>query len=387
MKFLNKRKDILKKSGIYKITNTVNGKFYIGSSTNLGNRFSVHKTTLKNNYHDNQYLQNSYNKYGGENFTIEVVEFCEKNEVVEREQFWIDVTKCNNRSIGYNRRKNAENNISIDYVYSEKRNFNNSKLSGEQVRDIKLLQRDTKLTQKQISNLFGVSSCVVGLISRGKTFTHVKISDSDVLDKERYGNTNLVRKVENGKLSEEQVKDIKLLLRDYGNTYSTHTIAQLFNIVQSTVGQIKDGKKHKKITISEEESFDFNKYDFSAIKKKKRILSIEEAREIKLLLRDTNLMNKEIANIFGCAINRVAEINTGRVFADVKLEPEDKLNYEKYNHILKEAPVRPVRKNITEQQRSEILNLLTESKFTQKKIGEMFNVSASYVNMIKKGTR
>lgn len=34
----------MNKSGIYKILNTINGKFYIGSAVNLGNRFHKRKT-------------------------------------------------------------------------------------------------------------------------------------------------------------------------------------------------------------------------------------------------------------------------------------------------------------------------------------------------------
>lgn len=60
-------------SGIYKITNTKNGMFYIGSSVNIKRRWSHHKSELKNNRHHNQYLQNAYNKYGKECFVFEIL--------------------------------------------------------------------------------------------------------------------------------------------------------------------------------------------------------------------------------------------------------------------------------------------------------------------------
>ena len=49
-------------SGVYKITNIVNNKVYIGSSKELKNRITKHLWLLKNNRHDNIYLQKSYDK-------------------------------------------------------------------------------------------------------------------------------------------------------------------------------------------------------------------------------------------------------------------------------------------------------------------------------------
>ena len=60
-------------SGIYKITNKVNGKFYIGSSLNIKQRWKYHRNNLKSGTHDNQHLQNSYNKHGKDKFIFEVV--------------------------------------------------------------------------------------------------------------------------------------------------------------------------------------------------------------------------------------------------------------------------------------------------------------------------
>lgn len=50
--------------GIYYITNTINGKFYVGSSKNIKKRWARHIRDLNNNNHHNIYLQRSCNKYG-----------------------------------------------------------------------------------------------------------------------------------------------------------------------------------------------------------------------------------------------------------------------------------------------------------------------------------
>ena len=59
-------------SGIYKITNNVNGKFYIGSSQNISRRWYDHKRELRIQKHHNKYLQRAWNKYGEENFSFEI---------------------------------------------------------------------------------------------------------------------------------------------------------------------------------------------------------------------------------------------------------------------------------------------------------------------------
>ena len=62
-------------SGVYKITNTINGKFYIGSSYDIEGRWDCHKKCLKGNYHNNPKLQHAWNKYGQNAFIFEILEF------------------------------------------------------------------------------------------------------------------------------------------------------------------------------------------------------------------------------------------------------------------------------------------------------------------------
>jgi len=90
------------KSGIYKITNTVNGKIYIGCGANVARRWREHKSDLNLKRHNNCRLQNAWNKYWNVSFKFEVIEYCEKEKLLEREQYWLDITKCYDRNIGYN---------------------------------------------------------------------------------------------------------------------------------------------------------------------------------------------------------------------------------------------------------------------------------------------
>ena len=77
--------------GVYKITNTVDGKVYVGSTTiDFGWRWSNHKSALRKNKHCNIHLQRAWNKYGESAFTFEVLETgTSKDEIREKEVSWI----------------------------------------------------------------------------------------------------------------------------------------------------------------------------------------------------------------------------------------------------------------------------------------------------------
>lgn len=83
----------VKKSGVYKIFNEVNGKFYIGSSKDIVGRLSKHRTDLKANKHHNRHLQNAWNMYGEKAFIFSILEECssEREVLLETEQSYIDL--------------------------------------------------------------------------------------------------------------------------------------------------------------------------------------------------------------------------------------------------------------------------------------------------------
>ena len=81
------------KSGIYIIKTKINNRFYIGSAINLYNRMHTHLTHLKQNKHCNLKLQRFVNKYGIENLFFECIELCDKENLIKKEQFYIDTLK------------------------------------------------------------------------------------------------------------------------------------------------------------------------------------------------------------------------------------------------------------------------------------------------------
>jgi group I intron endonuclease len=78
-------------SGIYKITNTITGDFYIGSSKNIKNRWFTHRAPSTWSRYSNSRMYQDMAKYGIDNFIIEVIE--ETNSLHSREQYYIDILK------------------------------------------------------------------------------------------------------------------------------------------------------------------------------------------------------------------------------------------------------------------------------------------------------
>lgn len=77
-------------SGLYKIINLINGKFYIGSAVHFRKRWELHRSNLKNNKHDNRHLQNAWNLHGDEAFKFEILKFCDKKDLLNNEQIYIN---------------------------------------------------------------------------------------------------------------------------------------------------------------------------------------------------------------------------------------------------------------------------------------------------------
>jgi group I intron endonuclease len=77
------------KGKIYKITNTINGKIYIGCTiTTLKKRYQEHLyRCFKTDY--NSKLYNSIRKYGEKNFTIELITECDVDKIYETEKSYI----------------------------------------------------------------------------------------------------------------------------------------------------------------------------------------------------------------------------------------------------------------------------------------------------------
>ena len=132
--------------GIYKITNQKNDKCYIGQSVNIYKRWNNHKAVaFCDNYDGYEYPQyRAIRKYGIDNFAFSIIELCDRNELNEKEIFYIKQYRSNVPEYGYN----------LDVGgYSP----HYKKLSLDKIEKIIQLLKTTSVSADEIGQLYGVS--------------------------------------------------------------------------------------------------------------------------------------------------------------------------------------------------------------------------------------
>lgn len=129
-------------SGIYRIRNLVNNKFYIGSSNNLYKRYIQHKVALERNEHHSKYLQNSYNKYGSFQFIMEVLFLCKQEFLLYYEQLLIHELQPT-----YNMNKKAASNRGYKWSKESRKKLSLSQMGNK----YNLGHKKTKETREKIS--------------------------------------------------------------------------------------------------------------------------------------------------------------------------------------------------------------------------------------------
>lgn len=75
---------------IYKISNNIDNRIYIGSTINTNKRWYEHRRNLLNNKHQNIHLQRFVNKYGINSLSFEIIENIVDNKILIREQYYLD---------------------------------------------------------------------------------------------------------------------------------------------------------------------------------------------------------------------------------------------------------------------------------------------------------
>lgn len=142
--------------GIYKFTNRIDGKSYIGQSVNIHKRYIQHKNRFD---HDNIKLEDTFfhrmlRHYGFENFDFEILEECSVSELNQREIYYIQKHKTY-YPFGYNMTKGG-NDVVCKKI--DKLRLNNI------INDL----RFSDLTEIDIAKKYGVILNTISLINQGK---------------------------------------------------------------------------------------------------------------------------------------------------------------------------------------------------------------------------
>jgi group I intron endonuclease len=187
------------KSGIYHIYNIITGKSYIGSATDLSRRFSNNYSIKYLKYRsNNSRINRALLKYGYENFNLEILEYCNKENVISREQYYLDLLK-------------PEYNIL--QIAGSSLGFKHSSYSKLIMSDLKIGERNSMFNKKHTKETR--ESISLTLKGRGRPgciptdITRAKISKAHV-----------------GKKHTQETKD-KISLALKGRVYSEETRAKL----------------------------------------------------------------------------------------------------------------------------------------------------------------
>lgn len=228
---------------IYKITNLINDKIYIGKDT----------TSDKNYYGSGVLIKRAIKKYGIENFKKEILEECvSNNELCLKEKYWIDFFNSNNLKIGYNISKGGDggdtlsNNPNIEIIksrisnvrkgkkyedlfspdkikqYKEKLSKQMSKrLKGKTLEDLYGIERAKEIKEKQSKTRKEMASKTQKVIKIKPTFEEIEQKKINSL-KKKYENINNVSILKKCYFSYKRRNNLNLFIKIIGeNKYDT----------------------------------------------------------------------------------------------------------------------------------------------------------------------
>lgn len=207
-------------TGIYSIT--INEHLYIGSAKDLCGRKYRHLHSLRKNTHCNIFLQRLYNKYGESNVIFNVVELCDVQDLIAREQFYIDtlnpdINICKVAGSTLGRKHSAETKEKLSKKFKGMQRSLGRVLSDETKKKIGEKNKGHKMS----------------LNTRIALAEYRKIMKP--LTAEQIRRNSLARVI----LSKKQILEIIDLL-DKGLTQKE--IAKIYGVAKSTIGNIKTRK-------------------------------------------------------------------------------------------------------------------------------------------------
>lgn len=151
------------KSGVYRWVNLENGKSYIGSSVNLSRRlanyFSIYYLSSQSK---SSFICKALLKYGYSGFSLEILEYCEKNEALEREQFYLgsfkpeyNILSTAGSSLGFKHTEETKAKLRIANVGIPKSVEHKIAISLSMPNSIKIKALDLKTNTETIYNSMG----------------------------------------------------------------------------------------------------------------------------------------------------------------------------------------------------------------------------------------
>jgi len=377
---------------IYKVTNKINGKIYIGLTIrSLDVRMNQHLYDSKSLTSDN-YFYRAIKKYGSDNFVWETID---KSECIEelsnKEEYWIsyynsfgdggyNLTSGGNSGYRVSEESKIKQGKARENWWKENRHtkkqpkgsdIHSATLTEKDVLKIKDLILENELTRIEIAEFFNVSSTAINGIATGKTWKHL-ISEED---------RKKIKEL-SGRLKESEIVEIKDLLIE--GKLTQREIALVTGVGETTISGIKKGRNWASLITDEE----LKKMEESGVKR----INEDDVLEIKKLLIETTISQNDIAKKFNIQISTISLIKSGKKWAylstsdELKLMNERKVDIKKRPAKLK-SKNRKIKKHLSVKDVVMIKNLLIEGTLKQKEIASIFDVHIKLISLINTGKK
>lgn len=269
---------------IYKYTNLINNKVYIGQTkSSIEERDYKHSTQLN----DNTYFHKAWKKYGRENFSLELLEDnIPYNQLDNKEKYYINKYDAFYKTgKGYNLTQGGQWSSGTQI------------LTISQADEIKQLILNSSMTFEEIGDKYNVTPYCISDINRGRTFH----------ENRKYP---LRPAPQRSILNEEK---INIILDMLSNTTASHKeIALTVNVNEYTVGEINRGKNSwcpENINYPIRKPIQKNTFQ--------NILNKEQVIQICYELCFTNIKLEDIGKKYGVAKNTIGDISRGISWKDI----------------------------------------------------------------------
>lgn len=323
------------KKYIYKITNLINNKIYVGQTNNFLRRKQQHINAAISNKGPNKYLYNSMRKYGIENFAFEVIEYVDNYN--EREQYWIKFYNSNVPAFGYN----------IDF-----RELNKSHIGKKSQNDMNQLYNDLQYSDISFEEL-------------AKKYHFKNIDNIRAINRGiYYYNSKFSYPIRDTKFSKAYKKTSKIIQDLQNMNLSINEIANKYKTTPSYIYSINSGRRNFRKDIQ---------YPIRKTQTRKPPISFskKDIDNIKSDIKNTNLKWEELVQKYGGNTKIYQHINNGKTYFD---ENENYPLRTKHNT-----------RKLEKKQIESIISELKNSALTQKDIAKKFKVSQPVIRKINKG--
>ena len=256
---------------IYKLTNLINNKIYIGQTNNIERRMKEHMYDKRKN----KPIHSAIEKYGVENFSLQILYYGE--DYNKEEKKWIEFYKSNNKENGYNIQSGGED--------SSGENNPMSKITQEQANEIIYLLLNTNLSYNEIADKINLDIRYVQHINHGEAWS---------IPQYTYPLRNFANRLTNDK-----VQEIILLLKD--DSKSIDDIVEITQEKRSTILNINKGSSYKQ----QNEQYPIKYLTLNQEEKLNKIIH---------LLQTTTMTYEDIAKETNISSSNVYRINSGKMW-------------------------------------------------------------------------